>query len=170
VRLETEVGTVKTQVRSVSADVAALKVDINILKEGAVEHRMRLENGSNVFSAMRKDLDEVDKRTRPRPPSIIKIVGLTLALFTTAAGSLWMLANMLRDRPTVEQLEGVLKKYDAAHEAGGHKDLRGDVHEIQREQAIQGKAISNVVEQQAHDTKKLDTVLERLPPRPRRRR
>jgi hypothetical protein len=149
-------------------DVGEVKKDVGALKEAAIEHKTRLQNGSRVFESWDQRIAEVEERTTPRPPSVIKIVGLTLALFMAAAGALWALAHMLRDRPTTDQLDRVLERHDERHEAVGHKAMREDVRAIQKEQTTQGNTLKTVVEEQKTHSGKLDTLLERVPERRRR--
>ena len=128
-----------------------------------------------MFSAIKDDVTgnevaiaDLSEMVRPKPPSITKVVTITLGLVVVGAGALWGLSDMLRDRPTVEQVDRVFQRYDDSHEAAGHKELREDVHSIQKEQALQSVKLQDVQEQQGTDSEKLDTVLERLPV-PRRR-
>lgn len=171
-----ELGVVRTEVKALKVDVGDMKSDVSDLNKAVVEHRVRLENGTHVFAGLRKDvssnetaIEDLAERIRPKPPSIVKIVTLTLGFVAVGSAALWGLSNMLRDRPTVEQVDRVFQGYDEAHEAGGHRQLRDDVHSIQQEQALQSKRIGDVAEQQDKDSEKLDRVLERLPA-PRRRR
>jgi hypothetical protein len=173
--LHTTLGAVRTEVKALQTDVSEMKADVSELAKAGVEHRVRLENGTAVFSSIRERMTKSDsaiadisERIRPKPPSITKVVTITLGLVVVGAGALWGLSNMLRDRPTVEQVDQVFQRYDDSHEAAGHKELREDVHSIQKEQVLQGVKLQDVQKQQGTDSEKLDKVLERLPA-PRRR-
>jgi hypothetical protein len=140
-------------------ELRLVQADVKKLNDAAVEHRVRLENGSKVFSGYAEQIQEIDKRTTPRPPSIYKIVGLTLTIVLTGAGALWGLANRLRDRPTDVQIQQIIHEHDAA----GHQTIRTDVGLIQMEQSAQRGLIENVRSVQTMQGKKLDTLLERTP-------
>ena len=142
-----------------------IRDDVDDLKEAAVEHRVRLENGSAVFRGFDSRIKTVEERTVPKPPSAIKIIGITLMVVMTGAGALWALANMLRDRPTVEQIDKIID----SHEQGGHKELRDDVNSIQTEQGAQRTLIEAVKTEQVVQHEKLDTLLERTPAPPPKR-
>lgn len=139
--------------------------DIEGLKSAVSEHRIRLENGTHVFQKFDERISIVEDLTKPKPVSITKIASISFVIFMAAAGALWALHGMLRDRPTVEQLDKVLD----VHEENGHKAVREDVRAIGSEQAKQRTLIESVAKEQGKQAEKLDTVLDRLPPRKRRR-
>lgn len=126
------------------------------------EHRVRLQNGSEVFAKYEKKISEIDRRTTPTPPSVFKIASITLAFFMAAAGALWALATMLRDRPTLDQIERVMDKQSAQHELGGHQAIKADITSIQGQLGEQRALINNA-------TGKLDTLLIRIPASTKRR-
>ena len=146
---------------STSADrtLEKIMVDVDELKRAAVEHRVRLENGTKVFGGWSERIQAIEERTTPKPPSITKIVGITLSIILASSGALWGLANMLRDRPTVQQIREVVK----SHDANGHKDMKGNVRSVQLEQGAQRVIIEDV-------SRKVDALLERTPSKRRRRR
>jgi hypothetical protein len=130
-------------------DCDRVREELGELKEAVVEHRVRLENGVKVFADQKARLETIEQKIAPSP---FKIISVTVGIFLVGAGSLWGLANMLRDRPTLEQVEKVMDK----HEDNGHPALRQDVRAIQTE--IQG-----VQTEQKRQGAKLDTLLERVP-------
>jgi hypothetical protein len=145
-----------------SASCSEILADV---KEAMVEHKVRLENGSKVFDGIRSRLATVEEATRPKPPSIVKIVGVTLAVVGMGAGALWGLSNMLRDRPTLRQVEKVID----AHDDNGHKETRIRIEEIREEQVEQRTLIKHVESQVGTQGDKLDEILERVPKRRRPR-
>jgi len=149
-------------------DLNALRREVNDLKEAAVEHRVRLENGTNVFRDYSARIGAIEEKITPKPPSIAKIIGITLTIVFAGAGALWGLANMLRDRPTADQIRDVVQQHDDV----GHKSIREDVHDIHREQSQQRVLIEQVTTAQGQQDKKLDRLLEQTKdsPPPRRRR
>jgi hypothetical protein len=158
-------GTVPVQLAELRRDVSALqghdvatRQELGEVKEAVLEHRLRLENGIHVFAAVRKELDELEARTMPRSPSVYKIVGVTLALVMAGASALWGLSNMLRDRPTLEQVDTLMKGHDAA----GHRD---QIRAIQTEQVEQRALIEQVQSAQARQVGKIDELLDRVPKR-----
>lgn len=152
-------------------DIRSLHREVIALREAVAEHRVRLENGSHVFQKYddrfhRNDerVKEIEDKIAPKPPSVYKIVGITLSVVLAGAGALWALANMLRDRPTVEQIEKIIHKHDEV----GHKSVREDVREIQKEQGAQRVIIEGVKSEQQAANVKLDQILEHAVPRWRR--
>ena len=160
-----KVAELRKDVRQLQSHDLATRKDISQLKESTARHDVRLENGRQVFATIRKELDDVKLATTPRPPSVVKIVGLTLALVTAAAGALWGLSNMLRDRPTLDQVESILDQ----HQKSGHRETREKMDQIVREQYEQRALINQVRTEQSAQNDKLDLLLERIPPRRRRR-
>ena len=126
-----------------------LRTDVDELKEAAVEHRVRLENGTKVFAQMQDRL--------PKPMSPLKLFTLSFAVFTTVSTGVWGLAHMLRDRPTIEQIKEIMN----AHDSDGHKAVRHDVREIQVEQGAQRQLIKEVQNEQKTADGKLDELLDR---------
>lgn len=154
----------RKDVNQLQAHDLASRKDISALQQAATEHRMRLENGTHVFSALKDEIADLDARTTPRAPSVLKIVAITLALVTAGAGALWGLSNMLRDRPTLEQVDKVMDK----HQANGHKATHEQIESIKHEQYEQRTLIKDVKTEQLAQDEKLDTLLDRVP-EPRRR-
>lgn len=140
--------------------MAEVKGHVGELSNAVTEHRIRLENGTKVFAKWDDRIGEIEKRTSP--PSAIKTASITFGIFLTAAGALWGLSNMLRDRPTTDQLERVMEKASADHEETGHKDIKADIKEIHTELGEQ-KALINGA------TGKLDVLLNRVPEGKQRR-
>jgi hypothetical protein len=136
-----------------SDTLRTLKEDVKELRDTAIEHRLRLENGSLVFTQLQQAM--------PKPMSPGKLVSIAFGVFITAAGALWALSNMLRDRPTIEQLREVID----THDASGHTNLRESVRDIQVEQGQQKERIETVQTTQNAANTKLDAILKRMPPR-----
>ena len=159
----------RRNVNRLESDVQVVKDDVAELKEAAVEHRVRLQNGSSVFGDYSERIAKVEERTTPKPVSAVKIIGITLSVALACAGALWALAMMIRDRPTVEQLDSVMESQEEAHEEAGHKAMREDVGHIQQEQGAQRVLIESVQTEQRSADKKLDVLIERIPapPKPR---
>lgn len=130
--------------------------DVDLLKTAAVEHRVRLENGVKVFADQKERLERIEQKIEPKQPSVSRIIGVTLAVVIAGAGALWALANMLRDRPTVEQIESIVDLHDEV----GHKGIREDVGQIKVEQGAQRALIEGVVGGQKEQGGKLDQLLE----------
>ena len=94
-----------------------------------------------------------------------------MTAFLAAVGAVWALAQQIRDRPTAQQLEEVLIKRERYHEATGHKPLREEVQQVQKEQGEQRILIEGVEKEQRKHGKKLDKILDRVPvPKKRRPR
>ena len=140
------------------------------LKESVVEHRMRLENGVAVFAKTGKRIAALEEVTRPKPPRILTVVGITVTIVMTAGGALWGLSSQLNSRPTTNQIERIMENHDTA----GHIKFRKEMSGVEVEQGKQRVIIENVQKDQAvirsmQDTslKKLDTLIRRVRPRSR---
>jgi hypothetical protein len=164
-KVAVELAVLRKDVLRLLERTASLESDFDTVRQAVAEHRMRLENGSHVFREQKKQLSELNAKLTPSPPSLLKIVALTISLVTMGASALWALSNTLRDRPTTEQLQQVVKEHDDT----GHSVVRDQVQQIRQEQAIQRTLIDRVEQQQATDSRKLDQVLDRLPEKRRGR-
>ena len=153
----------------------SLEKDVKEIRDMALAHNIRLENGTHAFETVNrsvektnKRIDEIDKRTTPVPPSVAKVIAITLTVFMAAATALWGLAQKLSDRPTTDQMQQILH----SHDGNGHTQLRKDVTMIRSEQKVQSVIMDKHGRQQTANSKKLDKVLLRLPDqspnRPRR--
>ena len=141
-----------------------MEVDFATHKTASVT---RFENGREVFGDLKRSIADIDQRTTPKPPSVYKIIGLTLTIVLAGAGALWGLANRLRDRPTDAQIRAIIHDHDDA----GHKSIREDVAQIQKDQGAQRVMIEDVQRAQTTQGNKLDTLLDRVPsPRKKKRR
>ena len=92
--------------------------EIAEMKEKIVEHRVRLENGGKTMRDTEKRISHLEHTTAPKAVSPLKIVGITLTVMVTCTGALWGLANMLRDRPTMDDVEKMIERHStrASHE------------------------------------------------------
>lgn len=164
-RLETDVSSFRGQVKRMANDVEELKSAMSEVREAGVEHRIRLENGSHVFQDIKAELETL----KPKPVSPMKIVVITISLFCTAAGALWALSNMLRDRPTLEQVDTVIDR----HEEQGHKATQKEMGEIREDLVEQRVIIEDVSKEQRTmgvQQKKIDQKIDQLLERRSRRR
>jgi hypothetical protein len=144
-----------------------LRDEVSNLRDAAVEHRVRLENGSKVFNSWDDRIAEIERRTMPKPISIIKVVGMTIGVFMALAGALWALSEKLADRPTTRQIDSIMDK----HQKGGHKETREEIRAIQVEQVEQRTLLEGTSKKVDGQGAKLDQLLERVPkPAPPRRR
>lgn len=143
-------------------DVAKLQLAVEELKEAAVEHRVRLENGSAVFGKQDARLCAVENRITPKPASVTRIASITFGVFIVLSSALWALSTMLSDRPTTSQLRSVIGE----HEKNGHEQTRSDIREIRSSINEQERLLKDVVSEQAEikrvqadNVKKLDAAL-----------
>ncbi len=154
----------------IERDVRDMRKEIVELTKSQARIQQRLENGTKVFTDWDERIGKVEHRTAPKPTPVWKVAMTTIGLFCTAAGALWGLSNMLRDRPTTDQIQRVFESREAIHNEAGHKRLRLDVGAIQKEQAVQHELIRQVQADQRGQGDKLDQLLERVPARGRRPR
>lgn len=132
--------------------------------EALVEHRMRLENGTKAFERMDTSIRDIDKRTTPKPPSVVKIVSVTFGCFVVVASALWGLSVMLSDRPTTSQVKDVMLD----HDRHGHEEVRAKLNSMDSSIAAQEVLIKDVKAQQSEIRdaqkdidKKIDAVIRR---------
>lgn len=168
VKVESRLDAKASRLNRVETSVNHAEDEIDELQRESVEHETRLANGRKVFDAHDKRLAVIEERTTPAPPSVMKIVALTLGIFMALSGALWALSEKLADRPTVKQLDQVLKKSNDHHETSGHTSMRDDVRQIQTEQIRHRHQLDVVQKTQATHGSQLKKVLDRLP-KPRRR-
>jgi hypothetical protein len=140
-----------------------IEAKVTQVSESIIEHRTRLENGVRVFQDQKDRLETVEKKIEPKPPSVYKIIGITFSVVMAGAGALWALANNLRDRPTVEQID---KVFDG-HDQNGHSDMKSDVRAVQVEQGAQRVIMDDVQLEQKSQGYKLDTLIQRTPEPPK---
>lgn len=150
------------EIVALSARVGNIESRQSEIGEAVVEHKTRLQNGVNVFSDQKKRIENIEKKIEPKPPSVYKIIGITISLMVAGAGSLWALANMLRDRPTVEQIDKVIDHHDSS----GHNGMKSDIRAVQVEQGAQRTMIEAVQLEQSSQGDKLDTLIQRTPEPP----
>jgi hypothetical protein len=143
--------------------VGEMEAKLDEVKDTVLKHDLRLDTGVKTFDANKKRLATIEEQIRPKPPSIYTIIGITLTIVFAGAGSIWGLANMLRDRPTANQIQEIFK----SHNRSGHQTIRDDTRAVQTEQAAQRTLIEGVKTEQKIHTGKLDTLLDRVPKPPR---
>lgn len=118
-------------------------------------HEQRLKNGIEVFRELKNEINEI----RPKPPNPYKIAGIVFAVMMAAAGALWALANHLRDRPTLNQVQEIL----SSHDHSGHRSIRENLRQIEQEQSKQRQLLEDRFG-------RLEKMLEEKSTRKRRRR
>lgn len=153
--VEKDISTLNRRVGTVEEKVAEMR-------EAVVEHRTRLQGGVKTFSSHLDRIETIEKKIEPNLPSVPKIVGITFAIMMAAAGALWALANMIRDRPTVEQIDKVID----SHDTNGHRDMKDDIRSVQIEQGKQRTLFESMQVEQKTQGGKLDTLLLRTPAPP----
>lgn len=155
---------VERDIASIGKRVDNIEAKVIQVSEAVIEHRTRLENGVRVFADQKDRLEAVEKKIEPKPPSVYKIIGITISVVMAGAGALWALANNLRDRPTIEQIDKVFDR----HDRNGHADMQADMQYVQVEQGIQRTIMKDVQLEQKTQGAKLDTLIQRTPEPPKR--
>lgn len=141
--------------------INAINEEVNGLKEAAVQHQIRLEESDKIFTDYDNRIKEIEFRTSRRPVSKIKVAGLMVTILVVCFSSIWGLANMLRDRPTIGQVDRSIDK----HDANGHKSAWDFLHAVQVEQASQRVIIEVIKNEQLKQGEKLDRLIEWTDPR-----
>ena len=132
---------------------------IRALEDAVVEHRVRLENGTKVFSDLRERVEQVE----PKPVSALKIVSLTLSVVGMGVATLLWLTDNFSERPTRAESMQIVD----SHQKAGHDETTKDIRAIQQQQAEQRLLMQQVQDQQRAQGQKLDELLERIPVRRR---
>lgn len=160
-------------------DVRELRAEVKEIREATVEHRIRLETGTKAFEAMRnKDEDlagsirAVQEAIAPKKPNYFGIIALTFTLIMGLVSALWGLSLLFSSRPTTEQIDKIMTK----HEGYPHPEVQKQINELrsgqladQKIHSDQKKAIEQVTKDYKATNDKLDKLLKRGAPVPRRR-
>lgn len=116
------------------------------ITETLAEHRTRLQNGVEVFSDLRRSIEDLRPKKMPRWQVVFAIVGPIV----TIGSLLWSLSKALDDRPTASQLKDII----AEHNAGEHPVTMQhfkEMHDEQERQRIMLERQSTVLDQVSHD-------------------
>jgi hypothetical protein len=148
--------------------VSELERSVKELGEAMVEHRVRLENGVNVFASHREKIATLEEKVAPKPLSVLKVVSLSFGIFVVLSGALWYLSENLANRPTTDQLRNVME----SHRNTGHPATQKEIGEMREDLVEQRTLIKDVRSEQtaiknaqADHGKKLDELLQRAPRR-----
>lgn len=152
--------------------ITELAKDVKELREGFVEHRVRLENGVRVFAkhdeaAAKQDvkIQCLEDTVAPKPTPIFKVVGIALTAFVLMSGGIWAVADKLAERPTAGQMERQLERVvERNQEELGH---------IRKDMAEQRSLIKDVKASQAElrvDMRQTTKTLQKLVQKPPTRR
>jgi hypothetical protein len=150
---------VERDISQLSRRVGSVEEKQAEMREAVVEHRTRLQNGVKVFADQKDRLETIEKKIEPKPPSVYRIIGITISVVMAGAGSLWALANNLRDRPTVDQIDKVFE----SHDKNGHSDMKADVRAVQVEVSAQRIIMDDLHLEQKIQGAKIDTLIQRTP-------
>ena len=131
-----------------------LATSVKTVEEAMIEHRLRLENGSRVFTdikqeiaSVKSDVKQVEKQATPKPVDWWRIVVPVSGLLVTLLAGWWALSQQLGDRPTADQVDKTLRVHA---ESAGHPAMAGEVQKVREEQIKQGetlKGLSDKIEQ-----------------------
>jgi hypothetical protein len=132
---------------------------LRALEDAVIEHRMRLENGVQVF----KDMDDRIKGIEPKPVSPLKIVSITLTIVGMGVATLLWLTDNFGERPTRAESMQLIE----SHQKMGHEDTKQDIRVIQQQQSEQRLLMQQFQERQRAQDDKLDELLNRVPERRR---
>ena len=124
-----------------------------------IEHKLRLENGSRVFTDikseianLRGEIRDVVKQSAPKPMDWWRAVGYAAGVLVTILTAWWALSQQLADRPTMDQIDKVMK----AHVDTGHPTIANEIKAVHDEQITQRdgiKSITDKVEATQQDVK-----------------
>lgn len=127
------------------------------LEDAVIEHRIRLENGVQVF----KDFDDRIKGIEPKPVGALKIVSLTLSVVGMGVAMLLWLTDNFSERPTRAETTQAVD----THQRVGHDETKEDIRVIQQQQTEQRLLMQQVQDRQRDQGDKLDELLNRVPAR-----
>lgn len=134
--------------------------------EAAVaEHKLRLDNGSRVFTDIkaeignvRVDLKEITKSTTPKPVDWFRIVTWGFTALVCVLGSWWALSSKFAERPTSGDVREVMR----AHADYGHPAITVDIRAIREEQVLQKaelKSTREAVDETRADVKEIKRAI-----------
>jgi hypothetical protein len=133
------------------------------------EHKLRLENGSRVFTdikaeigIVRADLKEIAKSTAPKPVDWFRIITWGFTALVCVLGSWWALSSKFAERPTSGDVREVMR----AHADYGHPTITVDIRAIREEQVLQKaelKSTREAVDETRADVKDIKRALNGRP-------
>ena len=126
-----------------------------------IEHDTRFANGREVMKEIKDELKVVQEAIRPKAPDWLKLGGFAMALVTALLGGHYWINERFNDRPTTAQIEKIMGTHGEIGHQATHRDISG-IREVQVEQRTLLNGLSDDVADQG---KKLDTIINRLPPR-----
>ena len=131
-----------------------------LVKETLVVHETRLGNGREVMAEMRKEIEDL----KPKAPDWLKIMLAGLSVVGVLMGGQLWLTDRFNDRPTQHEVEKMTAPIEEAQ-----KETAKEIGDIEKSQSAQKISIQNIEATQAEQGRKIDTILERLPPTRSRR-
>lgn len=139
-----------------SGDVAELQDDMSQVKETLVQHETRLGNGRHAMNDIRTRVEKLE----PKAPDWLKLMLAGLSVVGVLMGAQLWLTDRFNARPTHGQVEKMTTPIKDAQ-----KETAREIGDIEKSQSAQQTSIRNIERTQADQSKKIDTILERLPAR-----
>jgi hypothetical protein len=140
-------------------DIARIDDTISGVKETLAGHDVRFSNGREIMGEMKSDIASL----KPKAPDWLKLLGVVIAMLGATLGAHYWLIEQFNERPTDLQIEKAFHEHSENGHAGTQRDV-GQIRETQTEQRVLLDGLKTTVTKQGE---KLDTILERLPPRRR---
>ena len=139
-----------------AGDVAELQDDMTQVKEKLVVHETRFGNGIHVMAEMKAEISAL----KPKAPDWLKLMLAGLSVVGILMGAQLWLTDRFNDRPTHREAEKMVTPIKEAQ-----KETAKEIGDIGKSQSAQKISIENIETTQASQSKKIDTILERLPSR-----
>lgn len=118
-----------------------------MLRDQVTEHRVRLDNGRHAISDTRDSIKNVEGRVqslsdqiRPRPPSIPKIVGITMTAVIAGATALWALSSILNGKTDTQDVESIIERKSSGNEVD-HRSFQLKIQSLEQQIAEQKKML-----------------------------
>ena len=139
---------------------------LKTLEAAMSEHKLRLENGSRVFTDIkteigdvRTDMKEIAKATQPKPVDWFRITTWGFTVLMAVLASWWALSQKFAERPTTNDLDKIILTHVNSE---GHptmvKDVRA-VHDEQIKQSGQIDMLQKTINETRTDVKEIKTAV-----------
>jgi cytoskeletal protein RodZ len=140
----------------IAGDVTLLQDDMSEVKEKLVEHETRLSNGRHAMHDIRERVEKLE----PKAPDWLKLMLAGLSVVGVLMGAQLWLTDRFNARPTHSEVDKMVHPIQETQ-----KETAREIGDIEKSQSAQATSIRNIEKTQAVQGEKIDTILERLPPR-----
>ena len=148
-------GDLHTRLSRIESDISEVRDETLENKEKLIEHNVRFQNGIKVMAELKKDVQDL----QPKAPDWQKIFLAGCTVVGILMGAQIYLQDRFEDRPTKEQVDN---RIDQIRDQ--QRETAKEISDIEKHQNSQESSIRNIEKVQEQQEKKLDIILNRLPP------